>query len=91
MQPVVHSNQPDSPHVAYGQTTPNPTFDNNDGPAPAYAEIDAEPAYESAVVGRASVYDMGYLAGAKDHALRDKRLAKQQNGSDDDDDVDLDV
>lgn len=64
------------PQKAYGEaTTQNPTFD--DSPAPAYAEVDEEPAYVTAVPGRATIYDQGHLAGAGDHALRDKRLSQQ--------------
>ena len=64
------------PQQAYGETTmQNPTFD--DSPAPAYAEVDEEPAYESAVPGRAIIYAQGRLAGARDHTLRDKRLSQQ--------------
>lgn len=64
------------PRQAYGEaTTQNPTFDNS--LAPVYAEVDEEPAYVTAVPGRATVYDQGHLAGARDHALRDKRLSQQ--------------
>ena len=68
------------PQQVYGQTTTrNPTFD--DLPAPAYAEVDEEPAYEPAAPGREIVYDLGRLAGARDHALRDKRLSQQLGNS----------
>lgn len=68
------------PRQAYGEATmQNPTFD--DSPAPAYAEVDEEPAYVSAVPGRAIIYDQGRLSGARDHALRDKRLLQQSANS----------
>lgn len=64
------------PQQAYGEATiHNPTFD--DSPAPASAEVDAESAYVPAVPGRAIVYDQGRLAGARNHALRDKWLSQQ--------------
>lgn len=64
------------PQQAYGEATmQNPTFD--DSPVPAYAEVDEEPAYVPAVPGRATIYDQGRLAGARDHSLRDKRLSQQ--------------
>lgn len=75
--PSARNQRPGVPQPAYGQTTmQNPTFD-----APAYVEIDEEPAYEPAVPGREIVYDQGRLAGARDHALRDKRVSQQLRNS----------
>jgi len=81
--------EPAAPQHAYGQTTPNPSF-NHDHAAnqeATYAEIAEEPAYEPVDPNRPSVYDTGGLPGAKDHALRDMQLSQQLD--DDEDDFDI--
>lgn len=81
--------EPAAPQHAYGQTTPNPSFNHEHAAnqEATYAEIAEEPAYEPVDPNRPSVYDTGGLPGAKDHALRDMQLSQQLD--DDEDDFDI--
>lgn len=72
-------------HEPYGETTHrNPAYDVATQEA-TYAEIPEESTYEEADPKRSSLYDKGFLPGAKAHALRDKRVSQQL----DEDDLDV--
>jgi hypothetical protein len=77
-QPRTRNQQPGVP---YRTTTQNPTYDRASQEA-NYAEILEESAYVQADPNRPEFYDKGHLAGARDHALRVKRLSQQLDGDD---------
>lgn len=76
-QPSARHQQPGVPQHACGETTHNPTYAGMPPDSPAYPEIVVQPMYEPADPNRAVIYDKGRLAGARNHAIRDKRLAQQ--------------
>jgi hypothetical protein len=80
-RPNAPAQQPDL-HKPYGKTTyRNPAY-NVATLEDTYAEIAEDPAYEQSDPNRPGLYDKGFLPGARDHALRDKRLSQQLEGVD---------